>query len=143
MWWMLCITHKQNPLAQTYWKVSQCWAIIRFSIAISITYLNKAACCPHAWTHIEGSLKLITIITSRRMEVGSSGSWPNSKKYSEKDVNETCQLNPYPMANQVTVSPNLERNLSEGHTSTNLVSSSAPFVRPTYPTLRWSHDVIY
>jgi hypothetical protein len=100
MWWMLSITCKYNPLAQTYWKVSQCWEITRFSIAISITYLNKTACCPHAWTHIEGSLKLITIIKSRRMEVGSLGSWPNSRKYGEKDVNETCQLSLYPMANQ-------------------------------------------
>jgi hypothetical protein len=32
-------------------------------------------------------------------------SWPNSRKYSEKDANEACWLNIYPMANHGNYKP--------------------------------------
>jgi hypothetical protein len=49
--------------------------------------------------HIEGSLRTITIITSCQMEVGSLRSQHNNKKYGERNVNEACRINLYPMAN--------------------------------------------
>jgi hypothetical protein len=33
---------------------------------------------------------LITAISSRQIEVGTSGSRPNNKKYGEKDEREAC-----------------------------------------------------
>ncbi len=45
------------------------------------------------------SSKSIIAITSCWIEVGSSGSQPNSKIYGEKDVRKTCQLHQYPMIN--------------------------------------------
>jgi hypothetical protein len=42
---------------------------------------------------------LITTIISHRIEVGNLGSWPNNKKYGEKNEREACQLNLYPIAN--------------------------------------------
>jgi hypothetical protein len=40
---------------------------------------------------------LIITIASHRIEVGSSGSWPNNKKYGEKDERGACQQNLYPI----------------------------------------------
>ncbi len=55
-----------------------------------------------------------------------------AKKYNEKDANEAYQLNLYPMANMVIVSPGIECGLFYGHSSAILVSLFAPFIRPTH-----------
>ncbi len=125
-----------------YQKVFRCLGIARFSIAISITCLNNVAHCSHAWIHIEGSSRLVTIITSHWMEVDSLKSQLNNRKYSEKDVNEACQLNLYPMAN---------------HHNYKSQSWMWPFWRPYFRNLhftiytihsanplasRWSHELI-
>jgi hypothetical protein len=42
---------------------------------------------------------LITNIASYWIEAGNLSSWPNNKKYGEKDEREACQLNLYPIIN--------------------------------------------
>jgi hypothetical protein len=42
---------------------------------------------------------LIIVVASCQIEANKSSSWPNNKKYGEKDEKEVCQLNLYPIAN--------------------------------------------
>jgi len=99
----LFVVGKRNFIVQTseyeannhsmYSGITQCiwcWAIAKFSIAMGITCRNKVAHCSHAWIHTLGSSMLITAISSRQIEVGTSGSRPNNKKYGEKDEREAC-----------------------------------------------------
>jgi len=46
-----------------------------------------------------GSSKFITTITSHHIKANKLGSWPNNKRYGEKDARETYQLNLYPITN--------------------------------------------
>jgi hypothetical protein len=62
----------------------------KFSIAMGITHCNKATCCSHAKIHTSKSSKLITAITSHKIKASSLGSWPNNKKYGEKNEGEPC-----------------------------------------------------
>jgi len=66
---------------------------------MGITRQNKVAQYSHAWIHTLRSSMLIIAIISRRIEASNLGSRPNNNKYDEKDENETCQLNLYPIAN--------------------------------------------
>ncbi len=62
----------------------------------STKYISRYS---HVWIQNERSLKLIIVITSHRSKAGSLGSQLTRRKYNEKDANEACQLNLYPMAN--------------------------------------------
>ncbi len=123
-----------------YRRVSWCWVIAKFSIAIGITCLNKVACYSHVWTHTEGSSKLIIVITSHQMDVSNFGSWPNSRKYSEKDANE---MNLYPMANhgncksQFQVWPFWSPYFRNPHFTVCTIHLANPFA------LRWYREVVW
>jgi hypothetical protein len=49
--------------------------------------------------HTLGLSMLVTTTAFCWIEVGNLGSWPNNKKYGQKDKGEACQLNLHPIAN--------------------------------------------
>jgi hypothetical protein len=63
---------------------------------MGITHQNKVARCPHAYIHTLGSSMLIIAITSRQIEASNSNSWPNNKKYGEKDEKKKLPVEPIP-----------------------------------------------
>jgi hypothetical protein len=69
---------------------------------------------------------LITIIASCQIVAGNSVSWPNNKKWGEKDEKKSCRLNPYPIVSMVTINPNFKYGFYEDHIFANLVSPFAP-----------------
>jgi hypothetical protein len=70
-----------------------------FSIAMGIACQNKMARCSHVWIRTSGSSKLITTSASCQINANNSNSWPNNKKYGEKDERKACWLNLYPIVN--------------------------------------------
>lgn len=57
----------------TYYNIFWCYAIVKFSIAIGIIFLNKATHCSQAWTHTTISSKLTTSVASLSMDVDNWG----------------------------------------------------------------------
>jgi hypothetical protein len=98
-------------------RVSWCWTIAIFSITIGITHLNKATRCSHAWSHTEGSLRLITVIASHQIEASSSGFQSNNRKYGEKMPMKPTNWTYIPRPTMVITSPNFECGLFLSHTS--------------------------
>ncbi len=109
---------------------------------MGITCQNKVARCSHAWIHTLRSSMLIIVIAFCQIEASNSSSWPNNKRYGEKDEREACQLNLYTIAShgncksQSRVWPLWRPYFHKPHFTVYTICLTNPFASG------WSHEIM-